>query len=146
MRWTRRIWIGIAAGVAVSIALNVAWEWSFRAVMDGVIIRETPYWFTNVSTLVVALGPLIPGFLAAWLSRQHGLVVGFLVGFIGTVACSVVFGTYWPDVDWSSVLSVSKTLLWLALHGVSVGLISAAAGGTAELLRSNNALEQTREG
>jgi hypothetical protein len=147
MELNRRLVAGVAVGVGISILLNLVWDWSFRTVMDCCSEAEsTPYWYTNVSTVFGALSPLIPGFVAGWISMKRGLLVGFLVGFIATIAYSTALGRYWPEVEWSSAASVSKTFLWLSLHGFATGLISGAAGGAAELLRSNNALERTRDG
>lgn len=108
--------------------------------------RPFPMWFTVMSTPLQALVALLPGFVAGWLGRERGILTGFLAALVGNVAYSALFGTFWGSTLKGGITEVGIVSLWLLLTGLSWGLYGATAGGTAQLLRSNNAVERAREG
>ena len=147
MQSKRYVVIGVAVGAGLSVGLNLGWDALLPIFLKccGDPTGAFPLWFINVSNLVVVLITLLPGFIGAWIAATQGLLVGFLIGFIGTIAI-IVRGSYWPETDWSDAMVIANTSVWLATHGIASGFTSAAAGATAELLRSNNRLQRTGEG
>lgn len=98
-------------------------------------------WLAAISSPVQTVATLLPGFIAGWLARDRGILAAFLAGVFGNVLYSALFGTFWKSVLVDGLPGVSSTILWLFLMAVSWGLYSAAAGGTAQFLRSSKMLQ-----
>ena len=78
--------------------------------------------------------------MAGWLSRNHGIISDFLVGLVGSGAHSVLTGNaaqYFQVTDSQVAVSVAGFLVVCVVQG----LYSAAAGGSAQLLRSNSSFK-----
>jgi hypothetical protein len=126
--------VGTATAVALSYASVALHE---HAAMSG----GESMWLTVISSPVQTVATLLPGFISGWLARDRGILAAFLAGLFGNVLYSAVFGTIWNSVLVDGLSGVFSTILWLFLMAVSWGLYSAAAGGTAQLLRSNKVLQ-----
>ncbi|BBA31993.1 uncharacterized protein sS8_0023 [Methylocaldum marinum] len=98
-----------------------------------------------MSSPIGALASLLPGFVAGWLARRNPILVGFLAGLLGNVIYSAIFLTQWQPVLEGGPLTVADVALRLVFLGVSWGLVSAAAAGTAQFLRSNKPIHATCE-
>ena len=90
---------------------------------------------TPVPTLV----SLLPSSLAGWLSRR-ALIAGFVVGFLGSATYSFLLGSAASYFQGS--LSMLMGSLFIA-QCVTGGLVGAAAGGAARLVRSNYSFKPT---
>jgi hypothetical protein len=78
------------------------------------------------------LKSVLPGALAGFIAGRHGLLLGALVGFLGRLA--VTIPVYRASEAGSSALMV---LSHAALAALGFAVVSAAGGGTGQLLRSN---------
>jgi hypothetical protein len=107
---------------------------------------SVPVWLSILSSPIGALVALLPGFIAGWAAQRRGILVGFLTGLLGSALYSAVFGTFWRSTIEQGLPEILTLASWLLLMSVASGLYGAAAGASAQLLRSNNALEQTWEG
>lgn len=136
----------VVAGVSVSLILQVSAARFMEVTYECCIGpgAATPIWYAAVSSPLGALVSLLPGFVAGWwAARRRALLAGFLAGLLGNAIYSAIFLTLWPAVAEGGILSVAEMILRLLILGTSWGLGSAAAGGTAELLRSNKTMEPT---
>jgi uncharacterized membrane protein YeaQ/YmgE (transglycosylase-associated protein family) len=87
----------------------------------------------NMHRLGIAIAA---GFIAGWLAPRRGILAGFLAGLIGYFIYSAIFFTYWSAVLEGGPSGVIEVLLQTVVSALSWGLSAAAAGGTAQLLRS----------
>lgn len=135
----------VVAGVSVSLILQVLAAKFMQVTYECCVSpgAATPIWYAAVSSPLGALVSLLPGFVAGWWARRRGLLAGFLAGLLGNAIYSAIFLTQWPAVAEGGILGVAEMILRLLILGTSWGLGSAAAGGTAELLRSNKTMEPT---
>jgi hypothetical protein len=125
-------------GTATALAFGYA---SVALHEHAAVSGSESMWLTAISSPVQTVATLLPGFIAGWLARDRGILAAFLAGLFGNVLYSALFGTFWNSVLVDGVSGVVSTILWLFLMGISWGLYSAAAGGTAQLLRSNKVLQ-----
>jgi hypothetical protein len=131
--------IAIATGVVAFIALQVlaakSAEYLFGCCFDPQ--SAPPLWHAMLSSPLGALAGLLPGFIAGWLYPRSGIAVGFITGLLGNAIYSALFLTLWPTVIEGGFLLIVEMVLRLLFMASSWALGSAAAGGTAQLLRSN---------
>ncbi|WP_116811491.1 hypothetical protein [Steroidobacter cummioxidans] len=97
-------------------------------------------WLTVVSTPILTIASLLPGFVAGWLAGKRGMLAGFLASLLGNIVYSGVFGTFWSSVLEDGMSGVFHSALWLCFTAVSWGVYGAASGAAGQLLRSNKAL------
>jgi hypothetical protein len=129
----------ILAGIAASVLLQMA-EAEFAQFVYGCCLDPSgsiPNWYILISSPFQGIVTLVPGFIAGWLSRSNGIVAGLLAGLFGNVVHSTVFQTMWISVLQDGASGVGEMLLRSFVLSSSWALIGAAAGGTAQLLRSN---------
>ena len=137
----------ILTGIAASLLLQIS-ETEFAQFVYGCCLDSNgaiPNWYLLVSSPFQGLVSLMPGFIAGWLSRSNGIVAGLLAGFFGNVLYSLVFQTMWVAVLQDGASGIGEMLLRSILLSSSWALIGAAAGGTAQLLRSNKSIQPTCE-
>ena len=137
----------IATGVSVCVILQVLMMKAAGYVYDCCIDAQSapPMWYAMLSSPLAALAGLLPGFIAGWLHPRQGIAAGFITGLIGNAIYSAVFLTMWSTVIEGGVLSVGEMILRLLFLATSWGFGNAAAGGTAQLLRSNKPLVPSRD-
>ncbi len=95
--------------------------------------------WTVLLTPVPTLIGLLPSLLAGWLS-QRALVAGFAVGLLGSATYSILIGSaanYFQGIE-----PMLMGSLFLA-QCITAGLVGAAAGGAARLVRSNYSSKPT---
>lgn len=136
----------LVAGVSASLILQVLAAKFMEVAYECCVSpgATTPLWYAAVSSPIGALISLLPGFVAGWLTPRRAILAGFLVGLIGNTIYSATFLTQWPAVAEDGALGISEMIVRLLILGTSWGFGSAAAGGTAQLLRSNKTIEPTR--
>jgi uncharacterized membrane protein YeaQ/YmgE (transglycosylase-associated protein family) len=136
-----RLGIAIAAGVIAFIVLEFlslrSAEYIYECCTDS--NGDVPPWYAMASSPFRALVSLVPGFIAGWLAPRRGILAGFLAGLIGYFIYSAIFFTYWSAVLEGGPSGVIEVLLQTVVSALSWGLSAAAAGGTAQLLRSKTA-------
>jgi hypothetical protein len=131
----------------VAIAGGVLFYVLFRYLIDLLMQRVSSpglvtFW-TVLSTPASMLVTLFPGFITGWFSRTKGILSGLIVGLAGSASYSALVGSavqYFQVSSAQVVVSVS----WFLVMCVVEGLYSAAAGGCAQLLRSNMSSKRTR--
>jgi hypothetical protein len=131
--------IAVATGVVGFIALRFS-QPSPRNIYFGCCFdpqSAPPVWYVMLSSPLGAAAGLLPGFIAGWLYPRSGIAVGFLVGLLGNAIYSALFLTMWPTVIEGGFLLVVEMVFRLLFLASSWALGSAAAGGTAQLLRSS---------
>jgi len=137
--------VAIAIGVLAVVACQRGVLGIMRLIEACCIVESrSAGWVGIAMNLLFTIGILLPGFIAGLIARSRGILVGFLSGLIGGVIYSAAFGLVAP-VDWGAALTSGTLLLSLVGTGITLSVSSAAAGGAAEALRSNNSLERTRE-
>jgi hypothetical protein len=137
--------IAVALGVLAVIAAQQGVLRFGRAIAACCISENrSAVWVGIAMNLLFTIGILLPGFVAGWVARTRGILVGFLSGLVGGIIYSAAFGLASP-VDWAAALTSGTMLLSLLGTGITLSISCAAAGGAAEALRSNTALERTRE-
>jgi len=122
------------------ILFYVLFDYSAHALVQHFSPPGPVTFWTVLSTPLGMLATLLPGFMAGWLSRNHGIISGFLVGLVGSGAHSVLAGSaaqYFQVNDSQVAVSVA----WFLVMCVVQGMYSAAAGGSAQLLRSNSSFK-----
>ncbi|MGN2245027.1 hypothetical protein ACFWZU_16145 [Frateuria sp. GZRR33] len=128
-----RTLVAITAG----ILFYVLFDYSAVALLHGFPPPGLVTFWTVLSTPLGMLATLLPGFISGWLSRNHGIISGFIVGLAGSGAYAVMAGgvaQYFQVADNQVAVSVT----WFVVTCAVQGLYSAAAGGSAQLVRSNN--------
>ena len=132
----RRYVVSIAVGTAVAWLTQWAWLKGAGYVYSG--SSQSLMWYEALLNVFFALGLVVPGFCAGWISRRHGILLGALSGLIGGITFTMLF----PIFDHRSNLThFFATWPWVVAFSTSqFGLVltCVAGGGTAELLRSNN--------
>jgi uncharacterized membrane protein YeaQ/YmgE (transglycosylase-associated protein family) len=129
----------IVTGISISVILQVlvmkvagyAYECCFDAQ------SAPPLWYAMLSSPLGTIASLLPGFIAGWLYPRRGIAAGFVTGLVGNTIYSAVFLTMWGAVFESGALSFVEMIVRLLFLASSWALGNAAAGGTAQLLRSN---------
>jgi hypothetical protein len=136
----------VVAGVSVSLILQVSAAKFMEVAYECCVSpgTATPIWYAAVSSPLGALVSLLPGFVAGWWARRRALLAGFLAGLLGNTIYSAILLTQWPAVIEGGTLDVAEVILRILILATSWGLGSAAAAGTAQLLRSNKTIEPTR--
>ena len=96
-----------------------------------------PSWSGITLDIAQKLNFLVPGFITGWIVGRNGLLLGFITGFIGGTV-------YLLSLIFTHDISITlQTLIMFLGGGISEGLPNSAAGGAAELLRSNKSLQPT---
>jgi MFS family permease len=126
--------------IAVGILFYVLLDYSAFALLKHFSQSGLVTFWTVLSTPLGMLATLLPGFMAGWFSRNHGIISGFLVGLVGSGAHSVLAGSA-AQYFQASGSQLAVLVSWFFVMCLVQGLYSAAAGGTAQLLRSNNSFE-----
>jgi uncharacterized membrane protein YeaQ/YmgE (transglycosylase-associated protein family) len=138
----------IVAGVSVCVILQViamnAAGYLYACCLEAQ--SAPPLWYAMLSSPLGAIVSLLPGFVAGWLYPRQGILVGFITGLIGNAIYSAIFLTMWSSVLEGGAASVAEMILRLLFLATSWGFGNAAAGGTAQLLRSNKLSPSAREG
>jgi hypothetical protein len=138
----QRIVSAITAGLALAILLrylnDVVQAYSANCCSAS---GPTPSLLVILGAPIGMLIALVPGFVTGWIARARGISSGFAVGFVGSALYSIFSGSahnYW------SLSSLKETLVlatWFLLMCIVAGVFSAAAGGAAQLVRSNNSFK-----
>jgi MFS family permease len=131
-----RTLVAITAGILFYVLL----DYSAFALLQHFSQPGLVTFWTVLSTPVGMLATLLPGFVAGWFSRSHGIISGFLVGLVGSATHSLLAGSA-AQYFQANASQVAVLVAWLLVMCVVQGLYSAAAGGTAQLLRSNSSFE-----
>lgn len=133
----------VATGVSIFLILQVLMMKAAGYVYECCVDAQSapPLWYAMLSSPLGAIAGLLPGFIAGWLHPRQGIAAGFITGLVGNVAYSAVFLTMWATVIDAGALGVLEMILRLLFLATSWALGSAAAGGTAQLLRSNMRLQ-----
>src|SRR5450755_5073042 len=84
--------VAIGAGLYCLLAF-LLYGLRFLAFADGG--GPIPLWFAVAKGLGDALTSVAPGFLAGWLSRERGLILGAAAGAIGALVSSTVIFYHW---------------------------------------------------
>jgi uncharacterized membrane protein YeaQ/YmgE (transglycosylase-associated protein family) len=95
-------------------------------------------WYEALLNIFFALGLVVPGFCAGWISKRHGILLGALTGLIGAITYTIFFPIFEHR---SNLPHFFATWPWLvAFSTAQFGLVltCAAGGAAAELLRSNS--------
>jgi hypothetical protein len=87
---------------------------------------------------------LLPGFLAGFIARTHGIFTGFITGTLGGAGSSAFSASLLLGVSAWHESTISAAVVGIFGAGIVSGIACAAAGGAAELVRSNNRLERSR--
>jgi uncharacterized membrane protein YeaQ/YmgE (transglycosylase-associated protein family) len=136
----------IVAAVSVAVILQIlmmrAAGYAFECCFDAQ--SAPPLWYAILSSPLGAIASLLPGFVAGWLYSRQGIAAGFIAGLVGNVIYSAVFLTMWATVIDAGALSVAEMIVRLVFLASPWAFGNAAAGGTAQLLRSNKTMEPTR--
>jgi hypothetical protein len=132
----RRTLIAIAVGLLSYFVIRYAAE----TVMHHIAPPGELSFGVVASTFMSMLIELLPGFIAGWMSRGRGLVSGFVVGLLGSGCYSVVAGTA-ANYFQSSGSQLIVMGSWFLAMCIVAGFFSAAAGGSAQLMRSNNSFK-----
>jgi hypothetical protein len=86
-----------------------------------------PLWFAVAKGLGDALITVAPGFLAGWLSRERGLILGAAAGAIGALVSSTVIFYHWNlPPPGGFVESPSAEVVWRLSLGIVLGALAAA--------------------
>jgi hypothetical protein len=133
----------IVTGVSVCVILQVLMMKAAGYVYDCCVDARAapPLWYAMLSSPLGAIAGLLPGFIAGWLHPRQGIAAGFITGLIGNAIYSAVFLTMWATVIEGGTLVVVEMILRLLFLATSWAFGNAAAGGTAQLLRSNMRLQ-----
>ena len=131
----RALVIGVSVCVMLQVLAMKATGYAYACCFDPQL--APPLWYAMLSSPLGAVAGLLPGFIAGWLYPRQGIVVGFITGLLGNVIYSAVFLTMWDSVIEGGALDVAEVILRLLFLATSWGVGNAAAGGTAQLLRSN---------
>jgi hypothetical protein len=86
---------------------------------------------------------LIPGFVAGFIARTRGIVTGFITGLLGGAVYSIFAATLLLGTSAWHGFTTSAAVVSILSVGVVSGIACAAAGGAAELVRSNLRLKQS---
>lgn len=133
----------IAAGVSVCVILQVLMMKSAGYVYDCCLDAQSAplLWYAMLSSPLGAIAGLLPGFIAGWLHPRQGIAAGFMTGLVGNAIYSAVFLTMWAAVIEGGGVAFVEMILRLLFLATSWAFGNAAAGGTAQLLRSNKRLQ-----
>ncbi len=131
----RRTLIAIAVGLLSYFVIRYASEVLDRHTSTSGLLS---FWVV-VSAFTSMLVTLLPGFIAGWISCNRGLLSGFVVGLVGSGCYSALAGTAAQYFSAGSNQAVLVT--WFFAMCIVVGVFGAAAGGAAQLLRSNQSSE-----
>lgn len=136
----------VVAGVSASLILQVSAAKFMEVAYECCVSPEAaiPIWYAAVSSPLGAFVLLLPGFVAGWWASRGAILAGLLAGLLGNAIYSAIFLTHWSAVIEGGALSIAEMILRLLILATSWGLGSAAAAGTAQLLRSNKIMEPTR--
>ena len=132
----------IAVGIGTTCVIIGAFGQNYFAHLAGELASRNgalPIWSVPTQSLAFVFHSLLPGFVAGWISQKHGILVGFIAGIIGAT-------TYHLGMHIIEEYPISvRTVFWILLinPGISHSLSNAAAGGAAQLLRSNKSLQPT---
>jgi fructose-specific phosphotransferase system IIC component len=132
----KRTIIAISVGLLFYFIIRYAAE----TVMQHIAPLGRVSYGVVASTFLGMLIELSPGFIAGWISGSRGLLAGFVVGLLGSGCYSAVAGTaahYFQASEAQSLVMES----WFFTMCIVVGFFSAAAGGSAQLLRSNKSFK-----
>lgn len=133
----------IVTGVSVCVILQVLMIKAAGYVYDCCVDPQSapPMWYAMLSSPLGAIAGLLPGFIAGWLHPRRGILAGFITGLVGNAIYSAVFLTMWVTVIEGGAWDVVEMVLRLLFLATSWAFGNAAAGGTAQLLRSNQQLQ-----
>jgi hypothetical protein len=129
----------IVAGISISVILQVLMMkvagYAYECCFDAQ--SAPPLWYAMLSSPLGAAASLLPGFIAGWLHPRQGIAAGFITGLVGNAIYSAVFLTMWSSVFESGAFGIVEMIVRLLFLASSWAVGNAAAGGTAQLLRSN---------
>ena len=135
---TYRTLIAIFAGIAAAFTLRYINK--FFAFTQETCCGPTgdAFWQILVAAPKGALMTLIPGAVAGWISRDRGLLCGFLVGFLTSALFMTIYGSFWgrPAINGTALHALEFVLICLG-----GGIFGTAAGGAAQLVRSNSSFK-----
>ena len=127
----------------IALAVAIPLHWYLNLPDSGAIPEpwSMPRWRWELGPLFTGLTMVLPGTLVGLVVGRNGILLGAVVGFMGHVLAA-------PPLELANQLpsNVAAQLLSAALAPLGHTVISAAAGGAGQLLRSNKSLERTREG
>ena len=133
----------VVTGVSVCVILQILMMKAVGYVYDCCLEAQSapPLWYAMLSSPLGAIAGLLPGFIAGWLHPRQGIAAGFMTGLVGNVIYSAVFLTMWATVIEGGGVAVVEIIFRLLFFATSWAFGNAAAGGTAQLLRSNKRLQ-----
>jgi hypothetical protein len=133
----------VVAGVSVCLILQVLMMKAAGYIYECCVDAQSapPLWYAMLSSPLGSLASLLPGFVAGWLHPRQGIAAGFITGLLGNAIYSAVFLTMWATVIEGGAFGVLEMTLRLLFLATSWAFGNAAAGGTAQLLRSNMRLQ-----
>jgi fructose-specific phosphotransferase system IIC component len=95
-------------------------------------------WPVLLSSPIGALITLLPAALAGWISHNRGLLCGFIVGALTSALFMTLYGSFWST---SGTDPLTVRVLEFSLDCFAGGIFGFAAGGAAQLVRSNNSFK-----
>jgi hypothetical protein len=137
--------IAVIAGVAAGWLTN----WLVMSVLPQLTQSATPGetampWVSQLFTHALAVSWLMPGFVAGLVAARRGILLGALAATVLSILSVGSEVVYFLTPPSASLAGAATSLLSaFTRYGASI-ICSAAAGGCAELLRSNKSLERTR--
>ena len=138
----QRILSAITAGLVLAILLrylnDALQEYSANCCNAS---GPTPPLFVILAAPIGMLIALLPGFVSGWITRDRGIVSGFAVGFFGSALYSIFSGSAHNYLSLSNFKEFLVLATWFLLMCIVAGVFSAAAGGAAQLVRSNNSFK-----
>ena len=133
--------IALAVGVALTVLLERGLSVLSAPLAAHCVAGDAaPTWCTTSTALLSAIAALTPGFIAGILHPRKAFLVGFLCSLVGSALYLAFYGNVWDsDLSVSNLIFFNSLVaVWLLIASLPQALFGAAAGGCAQLLRSNN--------
>jgi hypothetical protein len=133
----------ILAGIVAALGLQVGLS-SFAGYVAECCMNDQyaqPLWYAVLSAPLGGLASIAPGFITGWLAKSKGILAGFMAGLFGSVIYAGTLHTMWHTVVEDG--AVVEMLVRLLALGSGAAIVSAAAAGAAQFLRSNRRVQPT---
>ena len=131
------------AGIVTALVLQLGLS-SFAGYVAECCMNDQhaqPLWYAMLSEPLGGLASIAPGLITGWLSRSNAILAGFMAGLFGSTMYAGTFHTMWRTVVEDGAV-VEMVVRLLAL-GSGAAIVSAAAAGAAQFLRSNERVQPT---
>ena len=137
----RTVVVALAVGVALTVLLKRGLSVLLPPLAAHCVPSDAaPTWCTTSAALLSAIAALAPGFIAGILYPRKAFLVGLLCSLVGGALYLAFYGNVWDsDLSPSNLIFFNSLIaVWLLIASLPQALFGAAAGGCAQLLRSNN--------